>query len=57
MLDSKTVLGLLILLGVVLLLVFTNKLSSEAVDILKYIASSYMAVRVAANIGENIPKK
>jgi threonine/homoserine/homoserine lactone efflux protein len=52
-LESKTVIGLLILLATTIGLVLANKLTPEAVDVLKWLGTSYMAVRAAANITEN----
>ncbi len=56
-LDSKTVIGLLVLLAVMLLLVFTGHLTDQAVDVLKWVGGAYMAVRVTANATENLGKK
>jgi threonine/homoserine/homoserine lactone efflux protein len=53
--QSKTVIGLLILLGVVVGLSLAGKLTPEAVDALKWLGTSYMAVRTAANVAENLP--
>lgn len=51
--QSKTVLGLGILLLVIVGLALAGKLTPEAVDALKWIGGSYMAVRVVANHSEN----
>lgn len=56
-LESKTILGLLVLLAVTVGLVLLGKLTPEAVDALKWIGTSFMAVRAAANVAENMPKK
>lgn len=47
--DSKTVLGLIFLLAVIVLLACINKLSPEAVDAIKWVGTAYMSVRVVAN--------
>lgn len=54
-LESKTVVGLLILLAVIIGLSLCDHLTQEAVDGIKWIGTSYMGVRTAANIMENIP--
>ncbi len=56
-LDSKTVLGFITMIAVVIFLLLFDKLTPEAVDILKYIFTSYFAVRTAANITENLGGK
>lgn len=55
-LESKTVLGLLTLLATGVIMSLLGKLTPELVDVIKYVGASYMAVRVAANVGENLPK-
>ncbi len=55
-LKSKTVLGLLTLLFVVVALTLLGKLTHEAVEAIKWIGSSYMLVRTGANVAENLPK-
>jgi hypothetical protein len=54
-LESKTVLGLLTLLAVVVGLALLGKLTPEVVEAVKWIGGSFMMVRTAANIGENLP--
>ena len=54
-LESKTIVGLLILLAVIVGLVAFGKLTPEAVDLLKWIGGLFMSVRVSANIMENLP--
>ena len=54
-LESKTVVGLIILLAVMVGLVIAGKLTPEAVDVLKWLGTAYMSVRVAANVTENLP--
>jgi len=56
-LESKTVIGLTILLAVIVGLTAFGKLTPEAVDALKYIGASFMAVRATANAGEAFQKK
>ncbi len=55
-LESKTVAGLTILLAVAVAMNLLGKLTPEMVEILKWLGASFMSVRVAANIGENLPK-
>lgn len=55
-LKSKTVLGLLTLLAVVVGLTIFGKLTPEAVEAIKWIGSSYMLVRTGANVAENLPR-
>lgn len=54
-LESKTIIGLLVLLGTIIGLCLAGKLTPEAVDAIKWIGGAFMAVRVAANVGENLP--
>jgi threonine/homoserine/homoserine lactone efflux protein len=54
-LESKTVVGLLLLLAVMIGLTIFGKLTPEAVDGLKWIGGTYFAVRTAANVAENLP--
>jgi threonine/homoserine/homoserine lactone efflux protein len=55
-LESKTVLGLLLLLACIIGLAIFGKLTAEAVDALKWVGGTYMAVRTAANVTENLKK-
>lgn len=48
-LQSKTVLGLFVLLIAVVGLAAIGKLTAEAVDAIKWIGASYMGVRMVAN--------
>lgn len=54
--QSKTVLGLLVLLGVTVGLALVGKLTPEVVEVVKWIGGTYMAVRVTANATENFKK-
>ena len=56
-LDSKTVLGLLTLLSVAVIMSLLGKLTPEMVEVIRWVGGSYMAVRVAANVGENIANR
>lgn len=56
-LESKTIAGLLVLCGLATLYIMTGKFSPEVADFLKWLATSFMGVRTAANIVENIGKK
>lgn len=54
---SKTNGGLLLLLVVVVGLAMVGKLTSEAVEAIKWLGASFMAVRAAANASENMAPK
>jgi hypothetical protein len=54
-LESKTMIGLAVLLASILLLAALGKLTAEAVEAIKWLGGSFMSVRVAANIAENLP--
>lgn len=56
-LQSKTVIGLLVLLATAVGLSLAGKLTPEAVEVIKYVGTAYMSVRVAANVAENLPGK
>lgn len=56
-LDSKTFIGLAFICLLATLYIMTGKFTAEAADFLKWIGGSFMAVRTAANIAENIGKK
>ncbi len=56
-LESKTVVGMLLLLASILGLALTGKLTPEAVDAIKWLGGSFMMVRTAANVMENVGKK
>lgn len=56
-LESKTVVGLTILLAIIVALAVMGKLTPEAVDAIKWVGGTFMGVRAAANIAENLPKK
>lgn len=52
MTQSKTVVGLVILLTLAAGMALAGKLTPELVDVIKWVGGSYMAVRVAANYSE-----
>ena len=54
-LQSKTVVGLLFLLAVVVYLDLIGHLTAEAVDAIKWLGASYMSVRTIANLPGNAP--
>jgi threonine/homoserine/homoserine lactone efflux protein len=56
-LDSKTSLGLATLLLTVVGLALVGKLTAEAVDAIKWLGGSFMAVRAVANLPANQPKE
>lgn len=53
MLNSKTIIGFLVLLATIIGLSILNKLTPEAVDAIKWIGGAFMAVRGIANHAEN----
>ena len=55
--QSKTFLGLLILLAAITGLAFAGKLNGEAVEALQWVGGAFMAVRVTANATENLKGK
>lgn len=56
-LESKTMAGLAILLIAAVGLTLAGKLTPEAADVLKWIGGSFLAMRAAANVAENIASK
>ena len=56
-LQSKTIAGLMGLLGVVVVLAFTGHLNEAATEAIKWIGGAYMGVRMVANGTENMGKK
>ena len=48
--------GLALLIGVAVTASVFGKLTPELVDVIKWVGSSFMAMRAAANIAENIPR-
>jgi hypothetical protein len=53
--ESKTVMGLLTLLVAMFVLSYTGHLDANAVEVLKWLGVSFMSVRGAANVAENLP--
>lgn len=53
-LTSKTNGGLIVLLLVVIGLALIDKLTSEAVDAIKWLGASFFLVRTGANISQNM---
>jgi threonine/homoserine/homoserine lactone efflux protein len=56
-LESKTMAGLLLLLLAAVGLAVAGKLTGEASDVIKWIGSSFLAMRAAANVSENMAAK
>lgn len=52
-LQSKTLIGLFVLLTIGVALSLAGKLTAEMVDLLKYTGGFYFAVRGVANYAEN----
>lgn len=56
-LQSKTIAGLAIILLLACAMALLGKLTPEVVDIIKWVGTSFMTVRLGANIGENFGNK
>lgn len=54
-LESKTMAGLALIIGVAVVCALCGKLSAEMVDVLKYVGGTFMGMRAVANIAENLP--
>lgn len=54
-LESKTVVGFTLLLATIVGLALAGKLTPEAVEAIKWLGGSFMLVRTAANVAENLP--
>lgn len=54
MLESKTVVGLILILLVSCVMSSLGKLTPELVDIIKWIGVAYMGVRGVVNAGEQV---
>lgn len=52
-LQSKTVLGLVVILGLATGLSLVGKLTPEMVDVIKWVGTSFMSVRGLVNYMEN----
>lgn len=52
-LQSKTVIGLIVMLALAVGLQLAGKLSPEMVDVIKYIGGFFFSVRTMANYAEN----
>lgn len=55
-LESKTMAGLALILGIAVLCALLGKLSSEMVEVLKWVGSSFLGMRAVANVAENLKK-
>lgn len=53
-LQSKTVVGLTVILSVLVGLALLNKVTPEVADVLKWIGASYLGVRGVANAAESL---
>lgn len=56
-LQSKTVMGLTVVLLVSCTMAVFGKLTPEMVDVVKWVGTAFMSVRLGANIGENFGNK
>lgn len=54
-LESKTMAGLALIILVAVGCALVGKLTAEMVDVLKWVGSSFMAMRAVANVAENLP--
>jgi hypothetical protein len=54
-LESKTMAGLLLIIGVAVTAALLGKLTTELVDVLKWVGGSFMTMRAVANVAENLP--
>lgn len=57
LMQSKTLLGLVVLLALAAGLALAGKLTPEMVDVIKWVGGAYMAVRATANYAENMSAK
>lgn len=55
-LESKTMAGLAALLVVAVGMCLLGKLSTELVEVLKWIGSSFLGMRAVANVAESLKK-
>lgn len=56
-LESKTMVGLAGIIIVAAIMTIVGKLTPELADILKWVGGSFLAMRAAANVSENMGKK
>lgn len=55
-LESKTMAGLALVLGIAVLCALLGKLTAEMVEVLKWVGSSFLGMRAVANVAESIKK-
>lgn len=55
-LESKTMAGLALIIGVAVLCALLGKLTPEMVDVLKWVGSSFLGMRAVANVAESLKK-
>lgn len=55
-LESKTMAGLALVLGIAVLCALLGKLNAEMVEVLKWVGSSFLGMRAVANVAESIKK-
>lgn len=55
-LESKTMAGLALILGIAVACALVGKLTSEMVEVLKWVGSSFLGMRAVANVAESIKK-
>lgn len=52
-LQSKTIIGLILILAISCIMALTSKLTPELVDIIKWVGTAFMGVRGIANYTES----
>lgn len=53
MMQSKTLVGLIIILALAAVLTACGKLTPEMVEVIKWVGTAFMSVRLVANHAEN----
>jgi len=55
-LESKTMAGLALILLIAVVCAVLGKLSTEMVEVLKWVGSSFLGMRAVANVAESLKK-
>jgi len=55
-LESKTMAGLVLILLIAVVCAVLGKLSTEMVEVLKWVGSSFLGMRAVANVAESLKK-
>lgn len=56
-LESKTMAGLALILLIAVVCAVMGKLTTEMVEVLRWVGSSFLAMRAVANVAENLGNK